>query len=356
MPQISIIIPVYNSERYIRKCVHSIVEQNINDIEIIIVDDGSTDNTANICDELISFDDRINVIHVENGGVSRARNIGLSMSTGEWVYFVDSDDFLCENALSLLIEKYDLENVDIVKFGFNIVYITQKKIDSFKVDNSILIKDKSKAYSIIETSAYCGFLWNTLFRRELILGLSFKEDLYWLEDHVFTYNALSIADTILIVPHRIYNYVVRDEPSLSKRTDPIMKILASNAELKAKQMIADVNSAVYAKSVTIYHERIESALNEIYLKQNIFQRYNSLKMINLVESNTIFPLESIIFSHNSFLIRELAFFKYRAVHLFVHKFVNKHPYVFRCVNKLLWVLSKLFVLLLFVQTNNTFIE
>ena len=98
MPKISIIVPAYNSEDFIESSIKSIINQTINDMEIIIIDDGSTDRTSEICDELERIDDRIKVIHKKNGGASSARNLGIELSSGDYIGFVDSDDWIDEGA------------------------------------------------------------------------------------------------------------------------------------------------------------------------------------------------------------------------------------------------------------------
>ena len=113
-PLVSIIVPVYNVEKYLCKCLNSIINQTYKDLEIILVDDGSKDTSGQICDEYASKDNRIHVIHKENGGVSSARNKGLAIATGEWVLFADSDDILPNDALSYYAEVVNTYEVDMV--------------------------------------------------------------------------------------------------------------------------------------------------------------------------------------------------------------------------------------------------
>ena len=107
-PKISIIVPVYNAEQYLRRCIDSILNQSFTDFELILIDDGSKDKSSDICDEYAAKDSRIKVYHKENGGVSSARNLGLDNANGEWIAFVDSDDFIKEDYLkhmAILISK-----------------------------------------------------------------------------------------------------------------------------------------------------------------------------------------------------------------------------------------------------------
>ena len=115
---VSVIIPVYNVEKYIRKCIESVCGQTYRNLEIILIDDGSPDKSGEICDEYAAADSRIKVIHLENGGVSRARNIGLDMATGKYIGFVDSDDYIRPGMYETLVDNMEKENVDTVICGF----------------------------------------------------------------------------------------------------------------------------------------------------------------------------------------------------------------------------------------------
>ena len=118
-PLISIIIPVYKVEPYLRKCLDSVVQQTYRNLEIILVDDGSPDSCGAICDEYATKDERITVIHQENKGLSAARNAGLDIATGDYIQFVDSDDWIEPDALATVLSIAEDHHVDIVCFGFN---------------------------------------------------------------------------------------------------------------------------------------------------------------------------------------------------------------------------------------------
>jgi glycosyltransferase involved in cell wall biosynthesis len=117
-PKISIIVPLYNTERYLQRCFDSLVNQTLKEIEIILVNDGSTDNSSKICDEYAKRDRRIKVIHKENGGVSSARNTGMELASGEFLAFVDSDDYVTKEYIGRMLEYYKIyPDADIVIFG-----------------------------------------------------------------------------------------------------------------------------------------------------------------------------------------------------------------------------------------------
>ena len=116
---VSVIVPVYNGEKYLRKCIESIINQTYANIEIILINDGSTDNSGVMCDSYAHSDNRIRVIHTQNNGPAAARNIGIENSKGEFVFFVDADDFIENNALNLLVENYNQYKADIIVGDFN---------------------------------------------------------------------------------------------------------------------------------------------------------------------------------------------------------------------------------------------
>ena len=173
MSKISVIVPVYNVEKFIKRCLDSIINQTTKDLEIILVNDGSTDNSGKICDEYAKLDNRITVIHKENGGISSARNIGLDVATGEWIAFVDSDDYIEKDMYEVLYKTAIEKNVDICACFFK--YLT--------VDNKILFnltqeqldmngKYNSKEFlELIYKDEYmngiCVATWNKIYKKNI---------------------------------------------------------------------------------------------------------------------------------------------------------------------------------------------
>ncbi len=120
--KVSIVIPVYNVEKYLKECVDSVINQSYANLEIILVDDGATDSSGDMCDKYADIDPRIRVIHRENGGLSAARNTGLDAATGEYIYFLDSDDYIEKDTVSSLVETFESENADVVFFDAYVFY------------------------------------------------------------------------------------------------------------------------------------------------------------------------------------------------------------------------------------------
>lgn len=202
---ISIIIPVYNVELYLKQCIESIISQEGN-VEIILVDDGSPDESPVICDEYAKKDNRIRVIHKKNGGVSSARNAGLDIARGEWIWFVDGDDYISENAISELkriLKKED--NIDLIRFS-------NKRLDNNQII-TININNVNNLSKNEYLNKYHSYLNQTmLFKLELINKekLRFSEDIKTGEDLEFQYKYLLYCNHPIQYNKQLYIYRVRE--------------------------------------------------------------------------------------------------------------------------------------------------
>ncbi len=197
---ISVIIPVYNVEEYLRECVDSVLKQTYQNFEIILVDDGSTDSSGKICDEYVKKDDRITVIHRKNGGLSVARNTGLSESNGNYVYFLDSDDYVSENALETLLKIAEKDNSDIVFFDA----VSFADTDDFTVKQNYTRKSRYKTNSglsifaqMTENKEFHSAVPLLFIRKEFLSEskVRFVPDILY-EDMVFTYQLFCKASTV----------------------------------------------------------------------------------------------------------------------------------------------------------------
>ena len=202
-PKISVIAPVYNAEKYLHRCVDSILAQTFKNFELLLIDDGSKDWSGAICDEYVQKDERVKVWHKENGGVSSARNVGLDKARGEWVTFVDSDDWVCEDWLSTFVDN--LEETDAVVSEFN--FVTSDKIRPFKMD----CQSEAPAHvaDYLNKERNYGFLWCKCFNRSLIEKnkLRFDEKMSFLEDEDFVCRYWAKSKKVKVVNHVTYNYV-----------------------------------------------------------------------------------------------------------------------------------------------------
>ena len=208
---ISVIVPVYKVEPYIRKCVDSVISQTYQRIEVILVDDGSPDNSGAICDEYARADSRITVIHTKNEGVYCARNKALDVATGDYLMFVDSDDWVepdfCETALKLALEN----NVQMVAFMFNNVFedrdhsITEKRPSTFQ-KTGYMEASEAVRHLILRDSPIASYLCNKLFKRSLFDDFRFPEGQV-LQDQAITYLMVLRAGRIYVSDAVLYNYL-----------------------------------------------------------------------------------------------------------------------------------------------------
>lgn len=204
---ISIIVPVYKVENYLRKCVESIQAQTYSDLEIILVDDGSPDKCSQICDDLARTDKRIRVIHKENGGLSSARNVGLDKATGEYVTFVDSDDTINPQMIEYLFDAISANNADISMCGCKTITDDGKQlaIDSFA--DGYIYKNKELINSIVLPLKTAS--WNKLFKRSVINGNRFPHGKIHGEDLVFLLDIIDQSTKLVTVQYIGYNYFKR---------------------------------------------------------------------------------------------------------------------------------------------------
>ncbi|WP_343225117.1 glycosyltransferase [Luteimonas sp. MC1750] len=179
MPSVSVIVPVYNGERFIEECLRSISGQRLDDVEIIVVDDGSTDGTAAICREYVAKERRARFIQKENAGVSAARNSGLDLAKGRYIAFVDADDWVTEDGLVHLLGKANASGADIV-MGDYLIFDNGRTVRQTLAP----VNTAQQVLTRVLSGEYHSALWNKLVRRELMLTARFPEEIGYLEDSV----------------------------------------------------------------------------------------------------------------------------------------------------------------------------
>lgn len=204
---ISVIIPVYNVELYLPQCVESVLNQSYQNFELILVDDGSSDNSPAICDEYSKKDARVRVVHQKNTGVSAARNFGIEQSRGEWLTFIDSDDFVENDYL----ERFDVEknNADLIIQGLE--YFDNRTRIYFKqviVDNIILPKDGLKTIVAKNKLLHSGYPVAKAYKRNLLIdnNIRFNQNISFHEDHIFVLQAMNAANGVRFVDSVAYKY------------------------------------------------------------------------------------------------------------------------------------------------------
>lgn len=215
MTKISVIVPVYNVEKYLSQCLDSIIHQTYKNLEIILVDDGSTDSSGLICDNYSQKDKRIKIIHKCQGGLSDARNAGLKIATGEYISFIDSDDFIDKNMYSILINNTQKYNSDIVWFNYYNYYSKKHFINSSIIKNNDLYdlssSDKIKfAKNLFYQYKMDAHVWAKLYKRSIFNNIKFPYGKLF-EDIFVLLPILSNAKIISTIPDCLYFYRNRSE-------------------------------------------------------------------------------------------------------------------------------------------------
>ena len=199
---ISVIVPVYNSEKTLVRCVDSILSQTFSDFELLLINDGSTDTSGKICDRYALKDNRVHVFHKKNGGVSSARNLGLDNAKGKWVTFCDSDDYVDNDWLSIFV-KYCKDGIDLVVQPFNISNLNECKF--FEGSRSDFI-EKFYDLSIIGYTGNKVLLLSILDR----YNIRYNESFSFHEDEVFAYQYFLYIDKVIFTPKYAYHYEMPD--------------------------------------------------------------------------------------------------------------------------------------------------
>lgn len=213
MSKVSIIIPMYNSEKYIERCIDSILSQTYKDFEIIIINDGSTDNSLKICEKY--RDDRLKIFSKKNEGVGAARNYGLDIADGDYILFIDSDDCIDEDYLLRLIESNNIYNADLIESGARVHLENDHCIYPYQKDSQITVFDNKeyiKNFLLFKTNIS---VWGKLYKKELIGNTRFKK-MNINEDFFFTWEIVKKTDLYVENLNTNYNYYLDKPNSLSK--------------------------------------------------------------------------------------------------------------------------------------------
>lgn len=253
---ISIIIPVYNLEDYLERCLNSVLNQTYSNIEIIIVNDGSTDNSGKIIDEFAQKDSRIKVLHKKNTGVSDTRNKGLEIANGDYIGFVDGDDEVKENMYQKLLENLKENKADISHCGFE--YITPTKKINFHGTGKKMIQSNHEALkSLMEGNIFEPSTWTKLFKKNVVANIRYPIDIKINEDLLFNIYAFRKAKTIYYEDISLYKYydTVTPERKLFKESNlgDTIKVAATIKEIFKNSELKNVANNLYVgKLVNVF--------------------------------------------------------------------------------------------------------
>lgn len=295
-PELSIILPVYNGEKYIERCIESILSNTFKDYELIVINDGSTDYTQNICDSYAERDERIKVFHNSNHGVSWSRNFGIEKSNGNWISFVDSDDWLSENAFETIF-NIQSEECDIISFGFWSV--------SDKHKSKIRLPEINKGKThYIRQQLLLGWtvVWNVWFRKEFLNehSLRFNNELSIGEDSEFLFRAYFYARGIRVVNEALYFY---------NRTNE--------------------ESALHRMNKSHYDEIISANISiaQFFKDNNVYENFKDIMAWKILRAKQDYVLD--VKTHDKFL----------AIYPECHKYIISCPTIGKKIKLMMWFLT-----------------
>ena len=226
-PTVSIIVPVYNAEATISRCIESIINQEYRDFELLLIDDGSTDSSGTICDRYAAEDSRIRLIHKENTGVSETRNMALDLACGTYLQFLDSDDWITPNATRLFVEEAERYHCDMVISDFYRV-VGKRVAHKGDIDDDCVLTQEEFSAHMLQNPAdfYYGVLWNKLYRRDIVekYHLRMNPQISWCEDFMFNLEYIRHAEVFYALQVPVY-YYVKTKGSLASQGMSISKTI-----------------------------------------------------------------------------------------------------------------------------------
>lgn len=290
--RISVIIPAYNAEKYIERCLHSLLNQTYKNLEIIVVNDGSQDNTASIVEKVRNEDSRIILINKVNSGVSETRNVGLKYATGDYIGFSDADDYVEETMYEKLISSMKETNSDISMCSYNIYNQESNNQVLFpwkehiKVFSGKEITERLLPLYIAklknEQASIWGTVWRMLFNKKIICNIKFEPKIKIAEDLLFIIDSFEKSNKVCAINECLYNYIVYQTSAIGRYKDDLNK----TNELFHSKLIIKLTKANFFKKNKIRYQLNRNSMyttsisNEVKNKNNnIFQKKSEIKNI-----------------------------------------------------------------------------
>ena len=317
MPKLSVIMPIFNAEQFLADTIDSILKQDFEDFELLLIDDGSKDNSKKICEEYEKKDKRVKVLKKQNEGVSKTRNLGIEKAEGEFLYFVDADDYVKDNMFSVLMKNIQIYNADISMCGYQIIE-DKSTIEYYGTKKQYLYNNNEAIKIFLKEEQFGVALWNKIFRKTIIENLRFDEKLRINEDKWFLFNVILNANNVIYKDEILYSYIKRSTSATSGKfserfmdvidvNDRIIKTMEKDDdELKA---LAKVNSLI--NNMIVYRKLIFSENCREYKKEKKIIRDNISKKENrkLIKNlNKFTLLEFILITKFNKLYKPVVYF------------------------------------------------
>lgn len=308
--KVSIILPVYNMEKYLNRCLNSILNQTFSDFEVIIINDGSIDNSLKICNKYAFNDKRIRVITIKNAGLSNARNLGIDKAKGEYIIFCDSDDWIEKDAIEILVNGIELKNCDMAISGYKMDFTYEEfKSISIKGKNK-LYKSKDefmKEYSFFRGNYLFGFVWNKIFRTSIIKKnkILFEKNVFC-EDLYFIFKFIPKCKRINSINAELYHYMHQSNSTLSKNKKDEFKVMNDIYD-RTKAFLIEINSYEYNKKYlnsTYVESMIAYITNNVMVNKNIYSNIKDIYLESrLINAFTDFKTENKFYKIMFFMLK-----------------------------------------------------
>ena len=315
---ISVIIPVYNTELYLPRCLDSVINSDYDDLEIICVNDGSTDQSLSILREYQKKNNRVKVIDIPNGGVSNARNVGLDNSTGEFIAFIDSDDWIHPRLFGILADNMKQYDADIIACDF--LQCDKPELEQTVIPDEVMVKQFEKD-NLQMRKKLMAYIWGKLYRAELLENVRFDTSVSVCEDLVFSIDVLNQSEKnkLAFVDSKLYYYFTRED-SASNSCDQIERANAGNALLKRAEA---------ADSKELQGVYLDEAFRLL-----IKARYEILKTSDNEQ------LASVNEMLNNWLLTEKALAPIESKKAFTYRTFAKHPRIYKMYRKTTRIIRK----------------
>lgn len=309
---ISVIVPIYNVEIYLDRCIESIVNQTYKNLEIILVNDGSTDNSLTICQKWAKKDNRIKVIDKENGGLSSARNAGLDIANGEYVSFVDSDDYIDKNIYDEMIKNIIITKSDIISCSIQEIQNNGNKINTLNKKDTILNSEECIKDLLFNHKRITPYAWDKLYKKDIIGSSRFIEKLKFGEDAPFAYDLLKKIKKYQTIDFIGYYYIRRDNSLIGNKFKKHQMFAIKAADIILEDCIKNNRYVEFAKKHKLDEvyalingiiKSDEEHLDELNTLLSILNSYTSLFILKHYKFTT--ALKILFIKYNFTLYKKM---------------------------------------------------